>query len=49
MEDVKSDQAEAMYNGSVEAICEDYTDAQAGINGGDNNILLMDQDIEDQD
>ena len=47
MEDVKSDQAEAMYNGSVEAICEDYNDTHAGINGANNDILLMDQDIED--
>ena len=47
MEEFKSDCAEAMYNGSVEAMAEDYHEVNAENFKEANGILLMDQDLDD--
>ena len=46
MEEFKSDCAEAMFNGSVEAMAEEYNDVN-NCYSKDANILLMDQDLDD--
>ena len=48
----KSDQADGIVNGSVEANCEEYQDQEHDENlktDANNNILMLDQDLDSSD